>query len=152
MTSRELAPTLAVIPLLNIAAYTADQGVVLDTLGYAHGLKGADAAAMSWDVGAYGSGSFTATLQESANMAGPFTAVDPMFYDWYVNGQLHPGGVTVADAGGSQHRYVVSYKGGLLRYIELIIHPLIAGTLTYGVSGLLLLTETYKKAYTDYTP
>jgi len=138
--------------LLLKASYAAAQNsATLDTLGYAHGAKGESAAAMLWNVGTYTSGTWVPTLNESDNFAGPWTAVDPTMYKWYANGFVHPGAVSVSNAGGASQIYVVSYVAGLHRYLQLNVNPNVAGTLVFGVLGLVGFPyETQDRAFTNY--
>ncbi|SRR6266487_1191296 len=148
MTSKEIPVTITPVSLLGVAARSVDATGVLDTLGYMHNLKECNAASMVWNIQAYTSGSHNATLQESDNQMGPFTTVDPMFYQWYLNGR--PIAAPVISSLTAPEQLICSYHGGLKRYIQLLVHPVTAGSLTYGIDGLLGLTETQVRAFTNY--
>src|SRR6266567_4274114 len=87
MTTKEIPVTIVPVSLLAVAARTIDTAMWMDTLGYRHNLKECNAASMVWNIQAYTSGSHNATLQESDNQGGPYTNVDPLFFQWYLNGR-----------------------------------------------------------------
>jgi hypothetical protein len=153
MSRREVPYISAYFELLPKASYTATQAsATLDTLGYAHGYKGnAMAAGFLLNAGAWTSGTWTATLMESDNFAGPWTQVDPMNVKWYALGFVHPGVLSITNSGGGNQIYAVSYVAGLKRYLQLDIGPTAAGTLVVGIMGLLTaLGETQDRAFSNY--
>ncbi len=148
MTTKEIPVTIVPVSLLAVAARSADTNAILDTLGYRHNLKECNAASMVWNIQAFTSGSHNATLLESDTYGGPFTNVDPLFYQWYLNGR--PIAAPVISALSAPEQLICSYHAGLKRYIQLLVHPVTAGSLTYGIDGLLGLTETQVRVLTNY--
>jgi len=152
MTTREIPNLIVPVRLVNHATHTTAVVTKLDTSRYLHGLKGASAAAFVWSVGAYTSGEWSMTfLQESDSWNGPWALVDRRFTDGYHHGVKLPESFVVDDAQKAQTDYLLSYHGGLKRYLQITIAPVVPGTLAFSIGGLLYLTETMEKVFTDYT-